>query len=169
MFVFLFPFVDPEGLLAWRLVNRNSFQLVSTFFQQLHDVAPSGFLKFALKRKIDCLRAHGGSMDNCINKFWGIRKMYRTRCLRYKVYNAVHTCVMCYRHNLMLQQFSLYVPHTCLECEHKYYCSACKTKSTLLNRCLSCVVKGQFFAPPSFKFELGSCSVNVLRLEEPHA
>lgn len=169
MFVFLFEFVDTDGLLACRLVNRNNLKLVTTFLNQLQDVAPPRHRKFVLKRKIECLRANNGSIKDCIHKNRHLVRIFRNQCQEYKSYNAVHTCIMCYRYNLMLQQFSLHVPYICFRCEHKYYCSACKTKPTLLDRCLSCVVKGQFFAPPFFKVEPGSCSVNVLRLEEPHA
>ena len=169
MFIFLFPFVDPEGLLAWRLVNRESLQLVTTFLLQLHDVAPYRLRKFALRRKINCLRANGGSMDNCINKGQRVREVYRRRCLRYKIYHAIYTCIMCYRHGLMVEELSLHVPHTCLNCEHKYYCSACKKKPTLLNRCLSCVVKEQYCASPWFKAERESCIASVSRPAAPRA
>ena len=156
----LFEFMDVVSLLAYRLTDRENLQLVATFLDRIHDVAPPRHKKYVLQRKINCLRTYG-NIDNCMYENRGLRRMLKESYRRYRWYNAIHYCSKCYRYSLLPQQLSLYVADTCLECEHKYYCSACKTKPTRSDRCFRCVVKNQYFATPWFKAEPESCILSV--------
>ena len=139
--------LDVDSLLAVRVLNHRHLSLVTEFLDQLKDVAWSR-QKHVLTRKIDCLRAHGGTMLSFLTKSskrGSSRAKYLWQCRRHRISQSRHFCVRCYRSKLSRQRFSLYVRNTCLECEHKHYCAACKIRPTALNRCLSCVIQGNYF------------------------